>query len=169
MEIVLPTYTMEKLNEFASQQWGKARSFLRKTYSLTEDESKDVFQEAFITLFTQIKNGSFVEREAKMSQEILEKIANIMAQDDMEGLFAECKSIEEVTAVLNEHGADVTPEDVQMFIDHVYQANGEELSEEDLETVSGGGRLWEKVKKIVVIIHEILSKLPKPGIKPIKF
>ena len=104
-----------------------------------------------------------------MSQEILEKIANIMAQDDMEGLFAECKSIEEVTAVLNEHGADVTPEDVQMFIDHVYQANGEELSEEDLETVSGGGRLWEKVKKIVVIIHEILSKLPKPGIKPIKF
>lgn len=67
MEIVLPTYTMEKLNEFASQQWGKARSFLRKTYSLTEDESKDVFQEAFITLFTQIKDGSFVEREAKMS------------------------------------------------------------------------------------------------------
>lgn len=50
MTIPLPTYSEQQLNEFAKKEWEKTLAYLRKQFGLSEDECKDIFQEAFIVL-----------------------------------------------------------------------------------------------------------------------
>lgn len=50
MTVQLPTFSERELGNFASNEWRKALAFLHKQFGLSEEECKDVFQEAFVTL-----------------------------------------------------------------------------------------------------------------------
>ena len=50
MTVQLPTFSERELGNFASNEWRKALAFLHKQFGLSEDECKDIFQEAFVTL-----------------------------------------------------------------------------------------------------------------------
>ncbi len=56
MPIELPE-AQRRLNRFADQQWGKALAYLLKRFPLSRTDCEDIFQEAFIILFTKIKEG----------------------------------------------------------------------------------------------------------------
>lgn len=45
------------LNDFARKQRDKTIAFLRKSYSLSEDDCEDIFQDSFIILYNNIKEG----------------------------------------------------------------------------------------------------------------
>lgn len=45
------------LNDFAQKQRNKTIAFLRRNYSLSEGDCEDVFQESFIVLYSNIKEG----------------------------------------------------------------------------------------------------------------
>ena len=99
-----------------------------------------------------------------MNQETFEKVIDLMSQDELDELLASCNSTEEVAAILKEHGAEVSSEDVQMFISFLLQESGEELSEEDLEAVSGGCvfcKAYEAVKKTVKKIKKTYEDVKK--------
>lgn len=67
MTASIPTYTQRVLGDFARQEWPKALAYLRKQFSLTEDDCKDVFQEAFITLHRQNLEGRLDGLAASLS------------------------------------------------------------------------------------------------------
>lgn len=45
------------LNRFASEQWGRTLAFLRNRFGIAEDDCKDIFQDSFIVLYNNIKDG----------------------------------------------------------------------------------------------------------------
>lgn len=51
--------TQHKLNKFAAEQWDKTLAYLQGYYSLSRSDCEDVFQEAFIILYNNIKSGEF--------------------------------------------------------------------------------------------------------------
>ena len=50
MIIKLPTFSERVLSKLANDEWSKTLAFLHKQFGLSEDECKDIFQEAFVTL-----------------------------------------------------------------------------------------------------------------------
>ena len=45
------------LNTFISGERGKVLSYLRKKYSLSDDDLNDIFQDASMALFMNVRNG----------------------------------------------------------------------------------------------------------------
>ena len=60
MAVTIPTFSEKQLNEFAVREWSKTLAFLQKQFGLSEDDCKDVFQEAFLTLHNNIVSGKLV-------------------------------------------------------------------------------------------------------------
>lgn len=67
MTVILPSFSERQLNEFAENEWGKTLSFLRKQFGLSEDDCKDIFQEAFITLHNNIVSGKLDNLTSSLS------------------------------------------------------------------------------------------------------
>ena len=67
MTVQLPTFSERELNSFAKKQWEKALAFLRKQFGLSEEECKDIFQEAFIILYEKNKRGELNSRTLSQS------------------------------------------------------------------------------------------------------
>lgn len=67
MTVQMPTYSEKVLNQFAEKENKKAISYLRKTFSLSEDDCNDVFQESFIVLFNNVKNGKVKKLTSSLS------------------------------------------------------------------------------------------------------
>ncbi len=60
-------YGESELNRFANREWTKVLTYLQNRYGLSEDDCKDVFQEAFITLYENIQTGKLVELTSSLS------------------------------------------------------------------------------------------------------
>jgi RNA polymerase sigma-70 factor (ECF subfamily) len=60
-------YGTSELNRFANKEWNKILSFLQNRYGLSEDDCKDVFQEAFIILYENIKSGKLTVLTSSLS------------------------------------------------------------------------------------------------------
>lgn len=67
MTIPLPIYSERQLNEFAKKEWEKTLAYLRKQFGLSEDECKDIFQEAFIVLHRNNIEGKLNNMTASLS------------------------------------------------------------------------------------------------------
>ena len=65
-------------------------------------------------------------------------------EKEMIAKLKEAKSAEDVAAIAKEHGKELTQEQAQEIYDKLKAAaNGEELSDEDLDAVAGGwGSRW---------------------------
>lgn len=55
------------LNDFARKQREKTIAFLSKSYSLSQDDCEDVFQESFIILYNNIKEGKLASLTSSVS------------------------------------------------------------------------------------------------------
>lgn len=67
MVIQIPTYSERLLSEFAENEWKKNLAFLQKQFGLSEDDCKDVFQEAFIILYRNIVAGLLKDITSSLS------------------------------------------------------------------------------------------------------
>lgn len=67
MNDYIPTYTEKILSDFAIKEWLKARNFLKTHFGLSEEDCEDVFQEAFIILFNQNKDGKLKDLKSSLS------------------------------------------------------------------------------------------------------
>lgn len=67
MTIQMPTYSEKVLNQFAQKEWGKVQAFLRKQYSLPDDDCDDIFQESFIILMKNAKDGKLRDMTSSLS------------------------------------------------------------------------------------------------------
>lgn len=61
-------FTKQQLNQFASEQWPRAKAWMRKNFPvLSDDDLGDVFQEAFLTLYDNIRTGKLSELTSSLS------------------------------------------------------------------------------------------------------
>ena len=67
MTVQLPTFSERELNKFAREEWNKALVFLRSKYKLSEDDCKDIFQEAFIILHSNNLEGKLDNLSSSLS------------------------------------------------------------------------------------------------------
>lgn len=67
MTVQMPTYSERILNQFAEKENKKAVSYLRKAFSLSEDDCNDVFQDSFIILLNNVKTGKVKELTSSLS------------------------------------------------------------------------------------------------------
>lgn len=67
MNDVANKYTERELNTFASKEWPKVLNFLKNRFGIDEDDCKDIFQESFIILYTNIQNGKLQDMTASLS------------------------------------------------------------------------------------------------------
>ena len=87
--------------------------------------------------------------EALRNEEVLKKLDN-------------ADTIDEAVEILHQNGADVSARDLLTL-------SGEEMGEEELENVTGGGwgTLWENIKKALKLIpHGPINPLWPRGGKP---
>lgn len=63
-----PDFTNQQLGQFAIEQWTQARAWMRKCFPvLSDDDLGDVFQEAFLTLYNNIRTGKLSELTSSLS------------------------------------------------------------------------------------------------------
>ena len=67
MSDLAPKYTERKLNTFASKEWPKVLNFLKNRFGIHEDDCKDIFQESFIILYTNVLSGKLNDMTASLS------------------------------------------------------------------------------------------------------
>lgn len=67
MQLNLPRFSERLLNEFASKQWSMTLEYLKKQFSLSEEDCQDVFQDAFIILHQQNQEGRLKDLSASLS------------------------------------------------------------------------------------------------------
>ena len=67
MTVQLPSYSERELNKLAKEEWSKALAYLHKQFGLSEDECKDIFQEAFVTLYTNNLSGKLENMKSSLS------------------------------------------------------------------------------------------------------
>jgi RNA polymerase sigma-70 factor (ECF subfamily) len=67
MTIQLPTFSERELNKLARDEWSKALAFLHKQFGLSEDECKDIFQEAFVILHNNNLSGKLENMTSSLS------------------------------------------------------------------------------------------------------
>lgn len=60
-------YSERYLNRFASEVWPKALAFLQNRFGIKEDDCKDIFQESFIVLYTNVLAGKLNDMTASLS------------------------------------------------------------------------------------------------------
>jgi len=86
-----------------------------------------------------------------MTKETFEKMTQVMASDEFEAKFDACESTEALLALLKEFDVQVTAEELQTYLDSVGDsASGDDdLDDDALEMVSGGGAIWNWIKRQV--------------------
>lgn len=67
MIIEMPAYSEKTLNQFAEKEWNKALAFLQKRFQLTEDDCADIFQDAFMVLLRNNREGKLKDMTATLS------------------------------------------------------------------------------------------------------
>lgn len=67
MSDIANKYNDQELNAFALKEWPKVLSFLKNRFGMEEDDCKDIFQESFIILYTNIQSGKLNEMTASPS------------------------------------------------------------------------------------------------------
>ena len=67
MSDIAPKYTERELNTFAAKEWPKVLNFLNNRFGIHEDGCKDIFQESFIILYTNIQSGKLQDMTASLS------------------------------------------------------------------------------------------------------
>lgn len=67
MTIQIPTYSEKVLNRFAREEWGKVLNLLKNSFSLSEEDCEDVFQESFLILFDKNRNGELKDLTSSLS------------------------------------------------------------------------------------------------------
>lgn len=67
MNDIANKYNDRELNVFASKEWPKVLNFLRNRFGIEEDDCKDIFQESFIILYSNIQSGKLNEMTASLS------------------------------------------------------------------------------------------------------
>ena len=67
MSDLAPKYTERELNTFAAKEWPKVLNFLKNRFGIHEDDCKDIFQESFIILYTNIQSGKLQDMTASLS------------------------------------------------------------------------------------------------------
>ena len=60
-------FSDRELNRFAAEIWPKAMAFLCNRFLIEEDDCKDIFQEAFIVLYSNIQSGKLNDMTASLS------------------------------------------------------------------------------------------------------
>lgn len=81
------------LDRFASAEWSKTLNYLSKSFGLSQEDCKDVFQESFIILYRNISEGKLEELNSSLStyftsicrnkaMEMLRGIAKMSVVDD---------------------------------------------------------------------------------------
>lgn len=83
-----------------------------------------------------------------MTKEVFEKLTRVMASDDFTARFESCVSMEDLLVLLKQYDVEITAEELENYLGNIHGPTGEdgELSEDDLEMVSGGGALWNWIK-----------------------
>ncbi|HCY73053.1 MAG TPA: hypothetical protein DHU75_02705, partial [Rikenellaceae bacterium] len=61
------TFDDATLNRFATAEWSKALHYLSKSYGLSPDDCKDVFQESFLTLYNNVADGKLTKLTSSLS------------------------------------------------------------------------------------------------------
>ena len=101
-------YDAVALNRFASAEWSKTLGYLHKSFGLSRDDCQDVFQESFMTLYSNIADGTLETLTSSLSTyfmsicrnkalEMIRKIQKYADVDDemslslMDGEFNESK------------------------------------------------------------------------------
>lgn len=67
MSDIATKYTERELNTFAAKEWPKVLNFLKNRFGIHEDDCKDIFQESFIILYTNIQSGKLQDMTASLS------------------------------------------------------------------------------------------------------
>ena len=67
MNDIANKYNDRELNVFASKEGPKVLNFLKNRFGIEEDDCKDIFQESFIILYTNIQSGKLHEMTASLS------------------------------------------------------------------------------------------------------
>ena len=67
MSDITPKYTERELNTFAAKEWPKVLNFLKNRFGIHEDDCKDIFQESFITLYTNVLSEKLNNMTASLS------------------------------------------------------------------------------------------------------
>lgn len=76
-----------------------------------------------------------------MNEITLKKLAEITKDNAANERLENANGIEEVVAILNEYGVEVSVEELKSI---AFTASNDELSVEDLEQVVGGAGWWKK-------------------------
>ena len=74
----------------------------------------------------------------------MENLQKVLADTDFINLVLKMQPTDAVTA-FKEHGVDCTVEDLMQVKEIISSYQSGELSEEDLEKVAGGGKVFEKL------------------------
>jgi len=67
MNDITQKYSETELNAFVANEWPKALNFLKNRFGIAEDDCKDIFQESFIVLYTNIRTGKLENMTASLS------------------------------------------------------------------------------------------------------
>ena len=103
MTINIPTYSEKILNKFAEEQWEKALAFLQKQYSMPMEDCKDVFQESFIALYNNNKNGKLEGLDSSLSTYFL-GICKFKAHEKMRNNGRKVKEDDKASLTLMDGG-----------------------------------------------------------------
>lgn len=89
-----------------------------------------------------------------------EKLTEIFSNKEFVKSFFEPKNEEEVQKVLKEKGIDLSLQEIQKMREMLIQKKNGELSDEELEAVSGGGLLeWLKDVQVISDMIETISDI----------
>ena len=103
MTINIPTYSEKILNKFAEEQWEKALAFLQKQYSMSMEDCKDVFQDSFIALYNNNKNGKLEGLDSSLSTYFL-GICKFKAHEKMRNNGRKVKEDDKASMTLMDGG-----------------------------------------------------------------
>lgn len=92
----------DALGNFAAKEWGKALAFLQHAYGISEDDCKDIFQDAFMALLNNIKVGKLETMTSSLStyfmaicknkaQEFMRRTKFVHVVDDPADWATECE------------------------------------------------------------------------------
>ena len=66
------------------------------------------------------------------------KVLEILGNEENISSIKEIKSIEDMKTFLSSKGAEISDDEISEIVSDLFDANDEEISEEDLESVAGG-------------------------------
>lgn len=129
-----------KLNAFAAAEWKKALPFLQNRFSLSEDDSKDIFQESFIILYNNIRSGKLNKLTSSLSTYFLGICMNKARELQRRSLRIASSDDDTLLDFAN---AEIRPDKVEELL----QLDGDDLSVRERKEA---------------IVRQIVRQLPSP-------